>query len=258
MITKKRLIDDVVLQLSQGAPSDDFSISDEQIAQWATLHLNDLVTKEVWGLMQRGYIIPAIYFVRESKAIQVEAAPIAEGDSLVVTGNQPLVQISGEEDAVVNRFYINLTGNILNLPRDRGLIQILLDGYGLVYKTSPENLMMLNDLRFARPTAANRTYNRFGSTIYLDGFGENLANKLLLVDYIPFQDVLNMEDDDVLKLTEALEPVLLDMIVQRGKLELYGTQPDTSNDGVDYKQVQYHTAISNPTKSKAQPEQTEE
>ena len=45
MTTKQKLIDDVVLQLTQGAPTDDFTIEKAQIAQWATIHHKDLVSR---------------------------------------------------------------------------------------------------------------------------------------------------------------------------------------------------------------------
>jgi hypothetical protein len=259
MTTKQKLIDDVILQLTQGSPSDDLQLEYNQVAQWATYHLNDLVAREVTGLLQKGYMIPPIYLKREEAAIQLVPVDPDQGDSLIVTGNQPLVGVNIEEDAVKNRFYIDILGDILNLPKDRGLVQLLFDGVGLIYKISQENLMMLNDLRFARPRRKNMTYYRYGNRrIYLDGFGESHLGKKVIVDYIPFQDVFTMDGEDEIKISDTLEPVLVDMLVQRGKLELYGTQVDTANDGTDNKQVQYHTAISNPGKSQAQSEQQAE
>jgi hypothetical protein len=49
-------------------------------------------------------------------------------------------------------------------------------------------------------------------------------------------------------------PELINYMVQRGKMQSYGTSPDTDNNGTDNKTVQYHTAIQNPN-SNSEPQQ---
>jgi hypothetical protein len=238
MITKNKLISDVVLQLTQGSPSDDFQVEEAQIAQWATYHLNELVRREISAFIGDGRMIPPIYLKRE------------EGLSMT---EEDIVEI----DDINQRMWLELTEEVLDLPKDSGVVQVLDYDYNLVYKASLERMQMLNAMRFARPSQENKVYYRQGNKVFVEGFrtAEIDFNKII-VDYIPKQDVFSMSDDSEILISDQLVPILIDQLVQRGKLELYGTQPDTASDGTDSKQTAYHTAISNP--SKRQQQETEE
>jgi len=239
MITKTRLISDIILQLTQGVPTDDFTIEELQVAQWLDYHLNDLIKREITDHIKTGMSIPPIYIIRETGLTMTEEAVI-------------------DIDDHDQRFYLTLTNEVLDLPKDSGVVKVLDYDLNLIHKTASENLEVLRDLRFAKPSTENVLYYREGKKVFIEGFNTaDVDFNDLIVFYVPKQDILSMADGDEVIISDQLIPVLIDMCVQRGKLQLYGTQPDTSNDGVDRKQVQYHTAISNPT-NQDQQAQTQE
>ncbi len=238
MITKLQFISDVILQLTQGAPSDDLQLEEDQVAQWATYHLNELVRREVATALKTGTAIPPIYIKKESVAPAVD-----------------------DENNITLPVTAELTEEVLDLPNDGGIIQVV-DAEGmLVYKGTLERMFMINSLRFAQARQSNRVYYREGKIIFLEGLytgdeGEEVVDESnITIFYIPKQNVLTMNDSDELLVSDQLVPILTDTVVQRGKLELYGTQSDIGNDGSDTKQIQYHTAIQNPTKGDTQTEQ---
>jgi len=70
--------------------------------------------------------------------------------------------------------------------------------------------------------------------------------------------LITMDDEDEVLISDQLVPVLVDAVVQRGKLELYGTQPDESNNGRDNKAPVYHTQIASPASDEASQQTTEQ
>ena len=227
---KEKLISDVLLQLYQGSLTDDKSLEDSQVAHWATIHLNDLVKREIMTEKEKGHQVPPIYIIREI------ARPITE---------EEVDDIDDENQ----RMYVELEGEVLDLPRDGGIVKVLDYDLNLIHPASTEGIGMLSDFRFASPSSENPLYYREGKKIFIKGFNSaDLDFNDIMVHYVKKQDVIALEDEDEILISDKLIPALMDLIVQRGKLELYGTQPDASSDSVDRKQPVYHTAISNPSK----------
>lgn len=234
MITKAKLLDDIELQLLQSAPSDDSELSKVQVAQWVQYHLHDLIRREIVGEMSKGNMIPPIYIIRE------------DGFEL-------------DEEAVVDmeddrqRMWVELANDVLDLPKDSGLVQVLDYDYNLISKASLEKMNLINSLRFAKSSPKNLLYFRQGKKIFVEGLQTSeISYTPIIVDYVPKQDILALADTDEVIISDQLIPVLIDLCVQRGKLMLYGTQADKESDGIDYKQTQYHTAISNPSSNDQQ------
>lgn len=238
-ITKARIISDIELALLQSNPSDDSELEKDQIAQWVQYHLHDLIRQEVTAEMKKGNGVPPIYLIRE------EGLEMSEED------------VEGIADSK-QRFWVDLTEDVLDLPDDAGIVRVEDYDGNLIMKTNIEQLSMVRDLRFSKPTINNVLYYRIGKKVFVDGFntGDSEFNPII-VYFVPKQDVTAMEDSDEIIISDQLIPILVDLCVQRGKLELYGTQVDIANDGTDTKQVQYHTAISNPSRkiNEATPEQ---
>lgn len=228
--TKENLIGDVMLQLTQAVLTDDIAIEELQIASWATDYLNDLVRRECTAEMKKGKFIPAIYIVRETGLPLTEEA-VADVD---------------DED---QRMYLTLTGEVVDLPNEGGVVKVLDYDLNTISKTSTENLEVISDLRFAAPSSENPLYYLEGNKIFIKGFAtSDLEFNDFMVHYVARQDVMALEDEDEIKATEQVINVLTDLLVARGLKELYGGQPDTSNDSVDRKQPVYHTAIQNPSR----------
>ena len=229
MPTKHQLISDIILELLQGNNSDDSELEEKQVAFWIQYHLHDLVRQEVTAEMKKGNMPPPVYIKRD------EGLEMSE---------ENVTDISDSKQ----RIWVDLVDEVLDLPNDRGIIRVEDYDGNLILKTSIDQLGMVRDLRFSKPSIDTPLYYRIGTKVFVEGFNTaDIDYNPLIVYYIPKQDVIAMEDTDEVLITDQLIPVLIDLCVQRGKLELYGTQADTANDGVDNKNVQYHTAISNPT-----------
>lgn len=242
--TKEKLIGDIILQLTQGSPSDDLQLEESQVAYWIEYTLHDLIRKEIVEELSKGNMIPPIY-VRRDVALTLTEENITNVDS------------------EHQRMYVDLPEKVLDLPRDAGIVRVLDYDRNLIHKTSVEELEYLRNLRFAKPSLNNVVYYREGAAsnrIFIEGFNTaDIDFNPIMVSYVPRQDILALADSGEVLISDRLVPILIDLCVQRGKLELYGTQVDQENDGVDNKQVQYHTAIQNPASVRArQAEQQQE
>jgi hypothetical protein len=236
MITKQKLIDDIVLQLNQGAVSDDSELSKAQVAQWIQYHLHDLIKREIVAEMTKGNMIPPIYIIRE------DGFELSEENVVDMDENR-------------QRMWVELANDVLDLPKDSGLVQVLDYDYNLVYKASLERMHMINSLPFAKSSPKNLLYFRQGKKIFVEGLQTSeIPYTPVIVDYVPKQDILALNDTDEVVISDQLIPVLIDLCVQQGKLMLYGTQVDEQSDGVDSKKPAYHTSISNPSSNQSQPE----
>ena len=238
MITKEQAISDIELRLLQSNPSDDSELEKDQIALWLQITLNKLVKQEVTAAFKRGDTIPPIYIVRE------EGIELAEEEV-------------DDIDDFKQRIWLELENDVLDLNNDRGIIRVEDYDGNLITKTTIDQLSMIRDLRFSRPSLNNILYHRVGKKVFVEGFNTaDLDYNPIIVYYIPKQNVIEMEDDDEILVTDQVLPFLLDSCVEYGKMMLYGTQADVNNDGVDNKNVNYHTAISNPSAQEQGGEQT--
>lgn len=238
--TKEQLISDVVLQLTQSAPTDDIAIENLQLESWGTDFLNDLVRRECTSEMKKGKFIPSVYITRET------GLPLTE---------EAIADIDDEDQ----RMYLELTGEVIDLPNDGGVVKVLDYDLNTISKTSTENLEVISDLRFAAPSSENPLYYVEGDRIFIKGFNTaDLDFNDFMVHYVARQDLMTMEDTDEIKASDQVINVLIDLMVARGLKELYGGQPDTASDSVDRKQPVYHTAIQNPGRQDQQDQTIEE
>lgn len=239
-ITKEKFISDVILQLTQGSPSDDIQLEDLQVAQWSTVVINDLVTREITSYMKQGKFIPPIYIVRE-------------------TGKALLEETVTDIDDEKQRIYFALSGEVLDLPNDAGVVQVLDYDLNVIHRGSLERMQIINALRFARPTQDNKVYYRSGTSIFIEGFATaDIDFNPIIVDYVKKQDIGALSDSGSILLSDQLYPIALAGVVQMGKTQMYGSSPDQANDGIDTKSIQYHTAIANNQNRVQQTEQQAE
>jgi hypothetical protein len=155
--------------------------------------------------------------------------------------------------------YLTLVGEVVDLPDDNGVVKVLDYDLNLIHKTDTETLEVLNDLRFAKPSSENPLYYREGQLIFIKGLNTaDLDFNDFMVHYVKKQNLITMEDTDPIKATDQIINVLIDLMVARGKQELYGGQPDMASDSVDRKQPVYHTAIQNPARQDQQNQPIEE
>ena len=103
---------------------------------------------------------------------------------------------------------------------------------------------MMQNLRFAGPKKNMPTYYRVSDVVYIEGMNDSESlEKRFIVDYVPWQSAIGD-----MKISDLILPSVIDRVLQRGKLQLYGSTQDPMNDGEDMKQSVYHTAIQNPSK----------
>lgn len=228
MVTVEQLVSDVELLLNQGSISDDSELEKEQIKFWLTYELNELVATEINSKIQRGEMVPPLYVKRT--AIEI-----------------PENEANDDVEAEDERAFISLGVTILDLNKDAGCVQVLTDEFDELKKTDIATIQQFKKLRFSKPTIENPVYYRVKDKIFVEGFkASELPFSKLFVDYVPKQDLSSLEDDDEVLVSALVLPELINRCVQRGKLMLYGTQPDRSNDGDDTKQTAYHTSIQRP------------
>lgn len=273
-INAGKLIDDIELQLNQGAISDDTELSRTQIAYWLELELNFMVRQECDAAIKAGKMINPIY-IRRGEGFVSQFEPFFKVlglDAVNLTLKIPYIYtldtskfyrfgpkldyilMTPSEVAIVSKRYSYTLNaeDILDLYNDGGIIRIMTEDYEMVNKASTETIEMMEHLRFAGPTKNLPVYVRRGNTIYIEGMtASRYAEKKFYIDYVAYQPVL---DGGFMNIGDIILPSVIDRALQRGKLQMYGSTADMSNDGEDYKQSVYHTAIQNPAKGEAAPQ----
>lgn len=237
-ITKAKLISDLILQLTQSSISDDSEIEESQVAIWIQYHLHSLQRQEITASVNAGQGVPPLYVVTE---VGLE---MSEED------------VEGIADAK-QRFWIDLSNDVLDLPDDKGIVRVEDYDGNLVLKTSIEQLGMVRDLKFSKPSLNNFLHYRIGKKVFIEGINTADANfNPFIVHYVPKQDVLSMSDSDEVLVSNLILPTLIDLVVARGKAELLGSVPaDQESDGVHRTQPVYHSQIANPARKEAQTEE---
>ncbi|MFN5251879.1 MAG: hypothetical protein ACK5DE_12620 [Bacteroidota bacterium] len=276
-ITKNQLISDIELQLNQGNISDDSELDRTQIAQWTDYELYQMVRQECDAALKAGKQIPPLYIAREIANILSEEQLIIEvANYAALPGSGQLgkiyftkatnkyykwdgngwIEITQYEVQIAEsnqRMSFTLIGTVVDLYNDAGIVRVLTDEYDVVNKSSVESLDMVKNLRFAGPSPDQLIWYRTGKQIFIEGLNTSeIEDNTFIVDYVEKQNVVTAADGVEIRVSDLLLPVLIDKVVQRGKLQMYGTVPDTDNNGADVKQQMYHTAISNPSRQQDQ------
>lgn len=221
MPTVAQLVSDVELQVYQGLPSDDAELDPRQIKFWLSNNLNALVATECNSKLAKDEQIPVIYKKRLIQAI-------------------PESQEEGKQDRIV----VELNVDVLVLNKDAGIIRVITDAGDIVTKMSVETINMLRYMPYASPSIENLIYYRAGKNLFIEGLKPvDLPFTELYIDYVPKQDLLSLEDTDEVLVSDLVLPQLISSVVDLAKQELYGSQKDLTNDGVDNTESLYHQQI---------------
>lgn len=229
-MTVKEFISDILLQLNQGDISDDSTLEWSQIKAWLTYHANGLIATEINSKLDHSEMVPSQYLTREECLV----SELEDTDC---------------GDDCQDRISITLQNDVLTLNNDGGIVMVQTDEGTQVLKAGSINqLVLFNQMRFAKSSAANLVYYRQGSkTLYIDGMSSvDIPFDKFHVWYVAKQDYSTASDSTVINVSDLILPLLMDSVLQRGKLELYGSESDKSSDGVDYHSPAYHLAIQNP------------
>lgn len=225
-ISKTEFISDIELRLNQGAISDDSELERDQIAAWATEELNGLVVQECEQALKQGKQIPPIYIRREA-----------------------VTDFTQEDDQV----YVTLTGQVLDIKDDNGIVQVLVkddestpDETEEVFKANLACLPMLKNMRYSKPSSELLVWSRRGNDLFIEGLSEtDIEFYTTVVFYVKQQNVGALADSEYLYISDLFLPVLKDRVTDVAKRQMYGSTPDTTNDGTDVKAPAYHRTIQN-------------
>lgn len=231
-MTLKEIRSDVILQLTQANPSDDLALDDAQVNAWITYIANVLVATEINSKLAKNEMVPSIYVTRE-ECILGETEDTDCGDDCQ------------------DRIAVELENEVMTLNNDGGIVMVQTEEGDQVLKAgSINNIMLFRNMRFAKPSDENLVYYRQGNKIYIEGMKFNdIPFDKFHVWYVKKQNYMTAADSTEVVVSDLVLPALISSVVQQGKLELYGTQVDKANDGVDPKDSVYHTAIQNPENS---------
>lgn len=231
-MTKREFISDVILQLTQSDPSDDLALDERQIVHWLNYVANSVIATEINSKLALNEPVPSIYQTREECIIS-ELVDTDCGDNCQ------------------DRIAITLSNEVMTLNGDGGIIIIQTDDGDQVTKAGAINhIMLFRQMRFAKPSSENFVYYRQGNTIYIEGMSPvDIPFDKFHVWYVRKFDYTNSPDNTPIVASDLALPSIMAAVLQLGKLEMYGSQSDQANDGVDSKKSVYHTAIQNPENS---------
>lgn len=228
-ISKEKLIADIELKIHQGAPSQNTELEYDQIAYWLNSVLNEAVAREADGYMKKGEQVPPIYIETET------CNQLAEEDvECVDDGKQ--------------RCAFELDGEVLDTDDDNGIVQILTPNENdediEIYKASLQALPMFKAMRYSQPNPQVLLWSRQGDQIFVDGLNpSDLEFNKITVYYLLKQDVLGMADTDLVAVSDKILQSVIDRVVDIAKEQMYGSEADQTNDGVDPKQLLYSRGI---------------
>jgi hypothetical protein len=214
MPTKRELIDDVILRVTKGAPSDDLELEPSQVEHWFDLIAGAMVPAYVNNKLKEGgmfSIDPILLEIEDNKV------PVKE-DVTMLTNNY-------------DRVYITTLKKVMDLKDDAALVRIITDEGTLVDKVALEKLDILNRTTFGRPSRENLLYTRVGTKIYIHGLNsKNVGLIQFSVTYVPSFKFSELDDSDTVTLPDELLTSIADLVEEKASKELYGGVEDLEND----------------------------
>jgi hypothetical protein len=230
-MTKKELIDDVILQLTQSNPSDDSPLEYTQLAAWLDYYRNLIVTTEINAKIKLDEMIPSLYVFREACIV----SELIEEDC---------------DDDCEDRIAVTLANEVMTLDYDSGIIMVQTDEGDQVLKAGDiSKITLFRGMRFSKPAEENLVYYRQGVTVYVEGFDSvDIPFDKFNIWYVGKQDLGSASDDTVVLASDQALPQIIMAMVQAGKQMLIGGVPtDPENDGVQNITPVYHSQIANPS-----------
>lgn len=207
-----RLVDDIQARIYAGAPSDDSELPKEQVLHWLATTRDAVVKQKLDSDIANGRQLDSYYMERET------CKEISQED---------LDCVDDSED----RKFFTLSKTPMSLRKDMGVVKVLTNEGIPVMKARLEQLEMLRDMKYSKPSPTNLTYYRDGNTIVVLGVGDkDLTSTEFIVYTIPTysSQLLGLTDD--LKISDDLLPVILDTVEEIARRELFGVS-DPTNDG---------------------------
>lgn len=212
---KKELIDDIILRVTKGNPSDDFQLEPSQIAFWFDLVLQDLVRKDLDAQLKAMRGIDAGY-------IEIE-----DCRELTFVGGACLSDCA-------KRVQVTTSKPIITLPNDLGVQRVLTNDGAWVGKTVIRDLDTLRFLRFGKATSKHPLWYKAGEVLFIEGFNEDDVDGTLsfTIFYIPAPTISNLTDDESPKVPNHILLQASEIVYQKAYAQIYNSDEDVENDGV--------------------------
>ena len=210
-VTKKVIIDDIILKLTEANPTDDFSIPRSQISYVLDTARDKIVSDAVYSDLRKGEIPNAIYIEKEA-------------------GNAITSEDDGSVDCAI-RHYVTLTKDPVWVINDKGIMLVQFSNGTKVERVRHEDLDVLKFLSGAKPTFTNPVWHREGRKLYIDEVTDIQANEISVhIHYIPTAGYIT-DETALYPLDDGLRVAVSDMAVEILKEEIGGTVDDSVDDG---------------------------
>ncbi len=214
-IVKGQLIDDIILRVTKGSPSDDLELEPRQIAFWFDIVAKTAVPDYLNQKIRAGEMIdPDLIIVEDNKTATVE----------------DVVMLAPASD----RVYITITKPPMVLKNDAGIIRIITEEGTPVNNAALPYLDTINALTFGKPSRENLLYTRINQKIYIHGLNPKHVGIISFsVYYVPTIDLSALQDNEEVKLPDTLVAIISEQVERMALKEIYQVDPDLQNDGED-------------------------
>jgi hypothetical protein len=208
-MTKRELIDDVVIRLTGFKPSDDTEIPDTLVGFWIDNARSMIISQ----LMESG-----MGFDLSDYAVLFENLEIKQKD-------REMESLSEDK-----WFYTTLPSSVMSLRNDMGLISVYMQDGREVKRYNLTDRVRFKNLRFGKPSENVPTYTRRDVEIYFEGGNESWReNGRVSVLLVP-ENVDSL--DEKYPIDSAIVPQVLQLAEEIGRRTL-GIPQDLDNDGKD-------------------------
>ena len=209
-----QIADDIILRLTQSAPSDDSEIEKAQVMYLIAQTRDMLVKQYLDKQIAQGQPLDTQYKDR----VSAETMELEDTDE-VAQDNE--------------RLFVTIPNQPLPLYNDLGVLQVLTQEYLPVLRQRAENFTVYQDLRFARPSSFNLCFYRDNRKIIIKGLSQkNRDNDKFIIDYFPALASQTLTDTTDARISDALLPQLTELVETVMKRQMYESVQDQENDGV--------------------------
>ena len=208
-MTKRQLIDDVVIRLAGFKPSDDLEISDTLVGFWIDNARSMIISQ----MMEQGMGIDFSDYAVLYEDLKIE--------------NKERGMESLKED---KWFFVDLPTSVMSLSNDEGIMSVYMQDGREVKRYNLTDRVRFKNLRFGKPSDDVPVYTRIGDELRFEGGNESWREygrvSVLLVPE-------NVEDlDSFYPIDSSIVPQVLQMAEETGRRTL-GIPQDVKDDGKD-------------------------
>ena len=217
-MTKNKIIDDVILRITKGKPSNDIELERAQVSHWVGITANEMATDALKASLGNSSAINGNYIIVEK--------------GLIFT---PEVTQGSSEYG--NRNYVEILNKPLGLPYDAGIVYVTTDSGKEILSTTHTHISTVRELEMTKPSPSVPVYHREEKKLFIEGFTTTMMyslyeyhNLTVHVHYVPSMEAL--DGDEELPISDDLAMELADRVEEIARRQ-HGQINDLINDGVE-------------------------